>query len=163
MRIVTVIAPATILLSGCASYQQFQDFSGSDAASVQITRPAEDLYQTSILVTNEKLIESTGEKTMACYDQKKSYWQHAESLGHWHDKPDVFDLTLKLQANQKTYLLVKNWIIGITCGKAIEFTPEQNQAYRIDIKGLTPSCTVDFRPESNSRTTKFEVREVPSC
>ena len=150
-----------LFLSGCVSYNKFVNYEGADSSSIKIVRPASDMYQTGIRIVSEGELKLKGRDRLDCYVESEKYWKHVESLGHWRDKPDIFEVTLDVIA-EKQYLFVKNWVLGQSCGGVYEFTPEKGKGYILEITGLMPSCLMNLKPIGDS-IGKFDIKKIPEC
>jgi hypothetical protein len=162
MNLKNIVLMVPLFLLGCVSTNEFVNYAGADSASVTVSRKPDESFQTAIRVVSESQLKLAGKQSLACYDETEDYWRHAESLGHWNDKPDVFQLKMKV-SNEKQYVMVKNWIIGIACGGVLEFTPEAGADYQLEITGLMPNCDLILTKNGNPEQKVSGVKQIPEC
>ena len=160
LKNITLLVP--LFLLGCVSTNEFVNYTGTDSANVTVSRKPDDSFQTAIRVVSQSQLKLEGKEGLACYVETEDYWRHAESLGHWNDKPDIIELKMKV-SNEKQYVMVKNWILGMSCGGVLELTPEAGADYRIEITGLIPDCKLNLTKDGNAQQIVTGVKQIPEC
>lgn len=153
------------VIVGCMSTIKFQDYTGPDPAIVTLKMPVTSSYKTRPAVIYESDVLSSEKGTLDCINEHKKIWRHTKMLGTWWDVEDLFELDLLFQPHKPVYIKMENFRTDTysyqTCSLAFKLNPVESAKYRVELKGLYPSCDLHVFEYAGDEYKEISPEYIP--